>query len=385
MHGALPIKTPRKPASRRPAHPVRRSQPVVQAPAPPTESTIPTYDCELEAAEGLQGLAWSELKTRFGERIEKTSSPPKPGILTFRYTGNLYQLIRLQMAQAVYLSRRFAVPRPKALLGDQHFKALLAQIAAARELWPADAYKTLHISAAGSESSVMNRLKEELAAKTGLEVNDVEGDLLLRLRRPMDGSDGWEVLVRLSPRPLATRPWRVCNREGALNATVAHAMIRLTNPQSDDAFLNMLCGSGTLLIERLTFEPTANVIGFDHDPQALDCARKNIAAAGFAEQISLVQGDARHLELPDSSIDALVADLPFGNLVGSHEGNMIIYPALLDEAARVAKPGARAVIITHEIKLMDTLLANSQHWKTSQVIRITLGGLHPRIFVLERR
>ena len=40
---------------------------------------------------------------------------------------------------------------------------------------------------------------------------------------PARGGDGWETLVRTTPRPLATRYWRVCNYEAALNATVAHA------------------------------------------------------------------------------------------------------------------------------------------------------------------
>jgi tRNA (guanine6-N2)-methyltransferase len=330
-------------------------------------------------------MAWRELKTRFGDRIEKVERPPKAGVLRFGYTGNLYHLSKLQTAQAAYLIQHFAVPRPKALLGDQHFKALLAQIAAVRELSPADAYHALHISAAGSESSVMNRLKEELAAKTSLALGGEEGDLLIRLRHPPGGGKGWEVLVRLSPRPLATRAWRVCNREGALNATVAYAMAQYTNPQPDDMFLNMLSGSGTLLIERLACGAAKSVVGYDHDPAALECARKNIEAAGYSDQIKLNLGDVRQLPLPDSSVDAICSDLPFGNLVGSHEDNLTLYPALLSEAARVAKPGARGVFITHEVKLMEALLEDARHWKTQQVIRITLGGLHPRIFVLERQ
>ncbi len=330
-------------------------------------------------------MAWRELKTTFDDRIEKGEASPKAGVLRFNYVGNLYQLLKLHSVQTVYLVQHYAVPRPKALLGDQHFKALLAQMAAVRELSPADAYRTLHISAAGSESSVMNRLKEELAAKLGLTVADEEGDLLIRLRHPPSGAEGWEVLVRLSPRPLATRSWRVCNREGALNATVAYAMVQYTNPQPEDVFLNMACGSGTLLIERAAFGAAASIIGYDHHPQALECARKNVEAAGYVEQIKLNLGDVRELPLSAKSMDAVVADLPFGNLVGSHEGNVMLYPALLHEAARLAKPGAKGVFITHEIKLMEALLEDSPDWQIQQVIRITLGGLHPKIFVLQRR
>jgi tRNA (guanine6-N2)-methyltransferase len=375
--GVVEIKT----SKRRPP----RKSPLPHRNERPAEIVLPSHECEVETAEGLEGMAWRELKTLFGERIEKIETPPKAGVLRFRYTGNLYHLLKLQTVQAAYLIQQFPIPRPKALLGDQHFKALLAQIAAVRELSPADAYHTLYISAAGSESSVMNRLKDELTAKTSLSLGDTEGDLLIRLRHPPGTDEGWETSVRISPRPLATRAWRVCNWEGALNATVAYVMALYTNPQPDDVFLNMLCGSGTLLIERLAFCPAKSAVGYDYNPTALECARKNVEAAGYGDQIKLNPGDARELPISEKSVDAICADLPFGNLVGSHEDNLTLYPALLKEAARVAKPGARGVFITHEVNLMDAILEQSRYWKTAQVIRISLGGLHPRIFVLERQ
>jgi len=208
------------------------------------------------------------------------------------------------------------------------------------------------------------------------------------------GSDGWEVLVRLTPRPLATRSWRVCNYQGALNAAVAHAMIALTQPKSGDTFLNIACGSGTLLAERLDSGPIGFALGCDLDPAALDCAGANVSAFSSTAPVSLLLCDAQALPLPDRSVDALCADLPFGHLVGSHAENLDLYPAVLAEAARVARPGARFALITHEIKLMESLIgADStplpgpapRAWSVEQARRVELGGLHPRIFVLRRK
>lgn len=343
------------------------------------------HRCEAEVAEGLEEIARGELRRCFRGRLRllPAGNPSEAGAIRFAYSGNLSALLGLKTALAVYLCRRFPVPRPRGLLGDEHFRALLAQIALVRALAPPAAYRTFYLSAAGSESSVMARLKDALAAHTGLQVASHEGDLLLRVRRPPEG-EGWEVLVRLSPRPLATRPWRVCNWEGALNATVAHAMILLTHPDPEDAFLNLACGSGTLLIERLAAAPAGRVIGCDIDPAVLECARANVDAAGESGRVELYAWDARALPLPDRSIDVLCADLPFGHLVGSHTENVALYPAILREAARVARPGARLALITHEVRLMDVLLAESTLWSVREVIRVTLGGLHPRIFVLER-
>jgi tRNA (guanine6-N2)-methyltransferase len=355
------------------------------APKPAPVSDLPEYLCEADAAEGLEKIARRELRTLFGDRVEWIEQPEKPGVLRFTYVGNLYQLLKLQIVQAVYLVQQYAIPRPKALLGDQHFKALLAQISAVRELSPKDAYKTLYISAAGSESSVMTRLKEELAAKTGLQAVSDEGDLLIRLRHPPGDENSWETLVRISPRPLATRSWRVCNREGALNAAVANAMAFLTQPKPDDVFLNITCGSGTLLIERLAQESVQSATGYDLDDTALACARRNVEAAGLSDKVQLRSGDVRSLPLPDKSVDAICGDLPFGHLVGSHEGNVELYPELLREAARVAKPGARCVLLSHEVRLMESLLEDSPIWDLEQNIRVALGGLYPRIYVLKRR
>ena len=234
---------------------------------------------------------------------------------------------------------------------------------------------------------MLERLQAELGARTGLRVvppGAHEGDLHLRLRRA-PGDAGWELLARISPRPLGARPWRVRNMEGALNATVAHAMALLTKPDRRDHFLNLACGSGTLLIERAACAPAARLLGVDLSTDALASAEANAAAAGYADRIELRQGDARTLDLPDASIDALCADLPFGHLVGSHDENLTLYPAILAEAARVARRDAPFALITHEVRLMETLLLDSATWAIDETARVALGGLHPRIFVLRRR
>ncbi len=341
--------------------------------------------CEADVAEGLEAVAQAEMRARLG-RQARFAAADVPGCIAFDWGGDLRALLKLQTVQAVYLLERFAVARPRALLGDEHFRRLLALCETARRLHPAGAFKTFAISAAGSDSAVMVRLKNELARRMALSAAE-ESDLLVRLRPTPagTGSGGWDALVRLSPRPLATRAWRVCNFEGALNGAVAHAIVRLTRPTSRDTFLNIACGSGTLLIERLAAGPARQAIGCDIDPRALGCARRNISAAGAAEPVALVRADGCALPLPDRCVDALCADLPFGHLVGSHAENVRAYPQILREAARVARAGARFGLITHEARLMEQLLADAASlWRIEQMLRVELGGLHPRVFVLQR-
>ena len=141
-----------------------------------------TYSCEAEIPEGLEVIAHDEIQRHLGRRLKKLDEP-KSGSIRFDYQGDLHLLLGLRTVQAVYLHQFFPVPRPRALLGDQHFRTLLRHIAAVRALDSPPAVQTFYVSAAGSESSVMTRLKTELAAATGLKSADDEGDLRSEERR----------------------------------------------------------------------------------------------------------------------------------------------------------------------------------------------------------
>jgi ubiquinone/menaquinone biosynthesis C-methylase UbiE len=312
----------------------------------------------------------------------------KEGLLPILYDGDLAALLDLETVLAVYGQRWFDIPRPKALLGHAELTTLLGMIEVVRELHPPEAFRTFRISAAGEDSSVLVRLREALATATGLEYVPEEGDLLIRLRRPLDGSEGWDVLIRLSPRPLSVRDWRVCNLAGALNASVAQAMIRLTRPSPDDVVLNVGCGSATLLIERLLHSPARLAIGCDTEPEALACAGENVRASGVGS-IHLYDWDAGDLPMPEASVDVILTDLPFGQLVGSHERNVALYPRVLRETARVMIRGGLFAAITQDIRLWEGLIADAAaDWTLAQVLPIKLpfggGHLRPRIYLLRR-
>jgi len=351
----------------RPAHP---SQPGPQA-----------WRIEVVVPTGLELLARDELR-RLGRAVQLDAASP-PGVIGLAYSGDLRRLLDLRLATSLYLVRQMAVPRPRALLGDEHLRRVLADCTTVLALHRPGSFQTLFLSAAGADSAVLGRLKAELAERLGLTLGAEDGDLVLRLRRGPAGM-GWELLVRLAPRPLATRPWRVCNLEGALNGPVAQAMVLLSRPRPADVYLNIGCGSATLLIERLLSGPARRAIGCDTSAAALACARANLGAAGLSGRAELQPWDATALPLPTATVDVITGDLPFGHLVGSHAQNLALYPALLAEAARVARPGARCVLLSHEVRLMERLLAGMPAWLVTQVLRVDLGRLVPRIFVLQR-
>jgi ubiquinone/menaquinone biosynthesis C-methylase UbiE len=341
-------------------------------------------DFEAECISGLERFAADEMEIPYHRGA--------PGAVSFSYDGPWPSLLGLRSVVAVHAVLGTGLPRPSVLLDDGAFRRIVAAVGHVRSMHPAGAFRTYRVSAAGADSSVFKRFGARLGRSTGLVPAEDAGDLLLRFRRGADGT--FELLMRLSPRPLSARPWRVCNRPGALNGVVASIMADLTRPKPDDVYLNLACGSGTLLIERGLLEPSARLIGCDTDPEALACAARNVeAAAGLDAAWAGLRGaeltdwDATSLPLPDASVDALTVDLPFGQLVGSHAANAELYPALLAEAARVARPGARLVAISQQSRLLEHSI-RAADWSTETVLRPTLstsgGAIKPALVVLVR-
>src|SRR6266536_3218942 len=176
------------------------------------------------------------------------------GAVRFRLVGPLAAALELRTAVAAYLLVRVSGRRPSALLGDT---SLFDQVEAVRRLHPPGAFRSFRLSAPGRDSAALRRLRAELTERTGLPEDPDDGELYLRIRRARQPADGWEALVRLSPRPLSARAWRAFNLPGALNATIAAAMVELSRPRASDRVLNLMCGSGTILVERLAHGPAA--------------------------------------------------------------------------------------------------------------------------------
>lgn len=331
-----------------------------------------TWHIELEVPEGLEDISLREVEQHFATSKPKRS---RDGILTFSCTDSFKKLERLHTVYASYVVLEFPIPRPKALLGHQYFTQIIETCQA---IIKENAFKTVAINAAGSDSSVMQRILTEVGAGIGLTPTQDEGDLLIRIRK-LKGT--WQVLVRTTPRPLSTKQWRIHDYQGALNAPVAYGMNQLITPQHQTAYANFMCGSGTLLIER--DQPTQLVYGIDNNPYALSMAQEHLIQAQIPN-VQLVKADAMQVPFADNSFSAITADLPFGQLVGSHNENRKLYPASLQEMHRTLVIGGVLVLITHEVNLLGKII-QTEHWRLIQQRKTNLRGLHPRIYLLEKQ
>lgn len=288
----------------------------------------------------------------------------------------------LRRVASAYASLTVPARRPRELLEtsvQQRIAALWEQI---RTQKPRRRFTGVRLAAAGADTPDMQRIADALADLTGLPVAD-DGDLLARVRRG-SGAETWEVLLRTTPRPLATRPWRAVDYPGAVNATIAASVLDLLEIGPDDALLDMTCGSGTFLIEQLHVGAPRRAVGIDISAEALDAAQQHQRAARQRGRIGWILGDAREVPL-DPGFTRIVMNPPWGMLHGEHEGNAELYRGLLERAAEVAAPNARLGLLTQEVRRMRVILADEAlPWRLSGEHMFFQKGHRPRLFLLER-
>jgi ubiquinone/menaquinone biosynthesis C-methylase UbiE len=161
------------------------------------------------------------------------------------------------------------------------------------------------------------------------------------------------------------------------NPVVAEVLVRLAKIRSGHRVIDPFCGTGTILRAVRRRAPGAHVIGTDHDPRALEIATAN----GCRE---LAQADAAALPYKDSSVDRVVANLPFGKQVGSHEFNRTLYPALLRELDRVLTAAGRAVLLTEDKRLLHNAIQAHRALKIVRQRLLKYNGATPTAYVLTR-
>jgi len=333
---------------------------------------------------GLADVVEAEARERLAGAGRLRPVPGRSDAFLLDLRGPWDRLLELRTIVAAFAVLTFGVPRPRSLTSGEYLPEIVRTVQAVRELDPVPPPASFRFDAAGHRSAGFRRLADALASSTGLPYDQDDGDLVLRFRRAAERPDGWDMLVRLSTRPLSDRPWRVRNFPGAANATVAAAMARLTRPRPGDRVANLMAGSGTLLVERLLAGPARLAVGVDRDRAVLEDCRENLAAAGLGDRALLLAGDvADDAWLARGPYDVLLADPPWGTLVGDHAANEALHATLLERAHRAAAPGARMAVLTHEIRLMERCLDRARGlWEPEGVTRVYQKGHHPRIYLL---
>jgi len=119
--------------------------------------------------------------------------------------------------------------------------------------------------------------------------------------------------VRLAPRPLHRREWRIASRPGSLHPPVAFGMAMLADLGPGMLCVDPFCGAGTMLIEAQLLQPHMRFIGADIDFKAIELARANLGRAKVAAE--WIVADAGCMPFLDGIFDRVIANPPWGRAV----------------------------------------------------------------------
>ncbi len=110
---------------------------------------------------------------------------------------------------------------------------------------------------------------------------------------------------------------------------IDRAAVRRLPIKPGSVILDLCCGSGDISIEILKAHPDVRVVGVDASPAMLKVASRK--AGDLNSRLTLIEGDALHLQYPDAMFDGAVISFGLRNLANLRDG--------LLEMKRVIKPG----------------------------------------------
>jgi SAM-dependent methyltransferase len=202
----------------------------------------------------------------------------------------------------------------------------------------------------------------------------------------VDGS----LLATLGDLHLTRRLGRLERLPASTTPVLAAALVRLTKIPAGAIVLDPFCGAGTNLVVAADLAEPGLLLGSDVRREALEAARINSGRIDTARadtgraRIRLMRADAARQPWADASVDRVVANLPFGKRVGTHQVNQALYPAFLRELDRVLAGDGRAVLLTEDKRLFVESVQRTRGLRVIKEAGFATGGAHPTAYVVVR-
>ena len=283
-----------------------------------------------------------------------------------------------------------------------------------------------HFAALRIKDAIVDQLREHTGSRPTVDTD--QPDLRIHVhaqRRRMT------VSIDLAGESLHQRAYRVRGVAAPLKENLAAGILMragwLPISQEGGAFLDPMCGSGTLPIEaaliacdiapgllreRFGFQgwrqhdpalwtairseaderrrgakPAAPLRGFDHDPKAVRVALENLERAGLRGIVHVERRELAQIDRGGSERGLLCANPPYGERLGSGSDLEALY-AQLGERLREEFVGWRAAILTGNPQLGHAvgIRASRSHtlWNGALECRLLRFDIEPRQFRVER-
>jgi 23S rRNA G2445 N2-methylase RlmL len=171
--------------------------------------------------------------------------------------------------------------------------------------------------------------------------------------------------------------------KGLLKSSIAYCMCRLADLKPGAIMMDPMCGNGVVLLEAATSwsDPTIKFIASDLDENQIQQASNNVNTLELTDRITVMQMDASHMTLKNSSVDSIVSDVPFGK---RHKMHPELYVEMLAEMWRVTKHDGNIVLLTSKKNLMlKSVQILNRKLKTKYKYFVNIGGLDAFIFHLQ--
>lgn len=338
---------------------------------------------------GLETIAREELSERFGDTGHLKILERKPQRLIFQYTGNPRELLSLRTAEHLFLILK---QMPKMTRSRSSLAALSGSLArfnfketleCCRQM-DLRVHKRMPFRVTSRLSGKRNfrridlqRVVEQALLKRGWYLTPA--DSALDVWAEVHGDDGY-ISVRLSGNDMAQRPYKHAHIPASLKPTLAYSMVRLSRPHPNDVFLDAMCGAGTILLERALTNRYDYLIGGDVSTDALDATLTNFGRQHQPRQF--FHWDARDLPLQPNTVDKIVCNLPFGDIISNIPQLTNLYRRCLKEYARVLKPRGRMVLLTSQRTLFDDELQRLRFLNARQRLTVDVRGKRAWIYVI---
>jgi predicted RNA methylase len=345
---------------------------------------------------GVEKIAWLEIRDRLptADFVMELFAKDQNGIVVFDYEGAIDDLLQLRTTEDLFLQ---ALHQPKLSRGRQDLRQIVEWVWQGEDFGRATNELMRHLRPSRPPHYRVIARKYGRHQYRRRDVGDaVREGMSRRLPRwtPVPEAAQVEVWVnvlgsqlligyRLSSRRMRHRHRKAVQLPASLRPSVAAAMVYLTEPAAGDRFLDPMCGSGTMLLERRAAGPAALLLAGDLASEPVRATRKNLARRR-GRPLPALQWDATRLPLPAGSIHKIAANLPFGRQIAVAEALPALYRAFFGEADRVLTENGRAVILSSEYELVKEMIRPYPHLHIVTGYSIAVLGTWGRIYLIER-
>lgn len=317
----------------------------------------------LTTVTGAEDYLVSDLTTTTGVVIDR----PSPGAVDIRLHESLRGLYRCRLFSraAIPLATPAEQEPPLQPLLKSQRSGVIGSVTSDREV---------RFRVGVADSAVRKQLIGRVQDELGWRNDPAQWDVNLTT-----GSHGW--VTQIGALQYSRRIGRFARLPWSTNPLVAEVLIRLAKLTPGLRIHDPCCGTATLLI--VAYQVAGGLLtGTDHDPGALAVAHTNLHRFNVAADLRC--SPAVPFAANPRTLDRIVANLPFGKLVGSHEANTVLYPALLHEVARTLTPDGRAVLLTEDKRLFETAVGRTKGLKIIKGRLLRYSGATPTAYVVTR-